>query len=166
LIRTVHSVPSDQMHARRLSRSFLSLPIKHKTCFRPLTTLSSRRTFSTKPKFETQNLLSDFHNYTRGRWLINDTLERQARYISFNYKELCTVVLSSSSGAKSITSVERKDGSNARILIFSLNNGQKVVAKLPTFVAGPKRLTTGSEVATMEYSKSYPCVKSGMMTDD
>jgi hypothetical protein len=45
------------------------------------------------------------------------------------------------------------------VLIFSLDNGKKAVAKLPTSVAGPKRLTTNSEVATMEYSKFDTCWK-------
>lgn len=159
-------MPSDQMHLRRLSRSFLSSLAKHQTCFRLATNLSSRRTYSAQLKHAAHGPLFDFRNYTRGRWLINDTLQREARHISFNYIELCTTVLSSIPGAKSITSTETKDGNNSRILIFSLNNGKRVVAKLPTLVAGPKCLTTNSEVTTMEYSKFNPCVKSGVITDD
>jgi hypothetical protein len=139
------------MHPCRLSRSSLSVLTNHTICFRLLTNLSLRRTYSAKPEHEAHPV-PELHNYTRGRWLINDTLQREARHLSFNYKELCTVVISSSPGAKIVTSTEIKDGSNARILIFSLDNGRKLVAKLPTFVAGPERLTTNSEVATMEFS--------------
>jgi hypothetical protein len=74
---------------------------------------------------------------------------------------LCAEVLNDSPGAKSITAVEKNDGNNARVLIFSLDDGRKVevVAKLPTSVAGPKRLATNSEVATMEYSKFHTCLE-------
>ena len=34
-----------------------------------------------------------------------------------------------------------------------MDNGTKVIARLPTCVAGPRRLTTNSEVATMTYRK-------------
>jgi hypothetical protein len=153
------------MHSRRLGRSFLSVLTNHQSCFRLAATLSSRHAFSTKLNHEVQSSIPDFHNYTRGRWLINDALERQARYLSFNHKELCTIVLSKSPGANCIISTERKDGSNSRILIFSLDNGKNVVAKLPTYVAGPKRLTSSSEVATMEYGMSGSCCKFGAATD-
>jgi hypothetical protein len=69
------------------------------------------------------------------------------------------VVISHSPGAKHIAAVEKSEGGNARVLIFSLDNGRKVVAKLPVSVAGPKRLTTNSDVATMEYSKFHTCLK-------
>ncbi|KAL1297522.1 hypothetical protein AAFC00_005038 [Neodothiora populina] len=101
----------------------------------------------------TQYHVPELYNYTRGRWLIDDILERNARYIYFNYSELCALVITNCPGAEGITSIEKKEGSNARVFLFTLDNGGKVVAKLPTSVAGPKRLTTSSEVATLEYMR-------------
>jgi hypothetical protein len=141
------------MHPRRLSRPFLSPLMRHKPRFRPLETHTSRRNLVTRPDFLLTCSIPELHRYTRGRWLIDDTLERKARYVSFNLEELCAVVIGSCPGAaQRITALERKEGSNALVLIFSLDNGRKVVTKLATSVAGPKRLTTNSEVATIEYS--------------
>jgi hypothetical protein len=143
------------MYQRRLACSILpSLAKQETSCLRLATKFLWRHTFCIQLKRQSQDRTSNCQNYTRGRWLIDDALQQEARYLSFNYVELCTVVLSNSPGAKSITAVESKDGDNVRVLNFSLDNGRKVVAKLPTSVAGPRRLTTNSEAANMEYSKS------------
>jgi hypothetical protein len=141
------------MYPRRPASPFSSLLTKYKPHLRPLTSSSWQRNLTTKLNFPLPYPLPELHNYTSGRWLIDDSLERKARHVSFNLAELCAVVITNCSGAERITAVERKEGSNARVLIFSLDNGRRVVAKLPTSVAGPKRLTTNSEVATIEYSK-------------
>jgi hypothetical protein len=141
------------MHPRRLPRPFLSPLMRHKPRFRPLENHTSRRNLVTRPDFLLTCSIPELHRYTRGRWLIDDILERKARHVSFNLEELCAVVIGSCPGAaQRITALERKEGSNALVLIFSLDNGRKVVAELPTSVAGPKRLTTNAEVATVEYS--------------
>lgn len=101
----------------------------------------------------------ELYKYNRGRWLIDDKLHQDARYLSFDFEALCAVVLESCPGATRITSLEKKEGNNARVFIFSLDHGKKAVAKLATSVAGPKQLTTNSEVATMKYSMFEPCHK-------
>jgi hypothetical protein len=142
----------------RLLCSFLALQTKvsSPTCDQ----LFAAAYLSIQLKRETQISIPDLYNYTRDRRLINDLLEREARYLSFDYERLYDVVISHSPGAKHITAVEKSEGGNARVLIFSLDNGRKVVAKLPVSVAGPKRLTTNSDEATMEYSKFHTCLKS------
>jgi len=40
------------------------------------------------------------------------------------------------------------------VFLISLDNGRKVVARLPTRLAGPPRLTLSSEVATLAYGKA------------
>lgn len=89
--------------------------------------------------------------YTRGRWLIDDAEELRARFLAFNYENLCALVLANCPGSTYITALEKREGSNTRVLIFSTDNGKKLVARLPTSVAGPKRLVTNSEVATIEF---------------
>ncbi len=36
-------------------------------------------------------------------------------------------------------------------LVFTLDHGQRIVARLPTRISGPPKLTTNSEVATIKY---------------
>ena len=98
----------------------------------------------------------DPHTYTNGRWLRRDKLERDARYIKFDFDELRKRVIELCHGAASITNYEKKEGGFNRVFIFTCDNGKRLVARLPTQVAGPCRLTTHSEVATIKYSE-YEC---------
>lgn len=91
--------------------------------------------------------------YTSGRWLYRDKLEREARYLQFDFTALSRKVVEVSPGARRVVQHERKDGEFNRGFVFILDNGMRVVAKLPTFLAGPRRLATNSEVATMTYCK-------------
>ena len=93
----------------------------------------------------------DPYAYTSGRWLRNDKLERDARFIKFNFDALCKRVVELCPGAGSIESCEKKEGGFNRVFVFTCDNARRVVAKLPTMVAGPPRLTTNSEVATITY---------------
>lgn len=58
--------------------------------------------------------------------------------------------------ASSITSYEQKEGSFNRAFILTMNDGKRVVARLPTHITGPPRLTTNSEVATIKNCE-YSC---------
>lgn len=82
-----------------------------------------------------------------------DELQRQSRSLKFNFSLLCETVAKIYPGASKVDSYEKKEGGYNRVFIFTLDNGKKVVAKVPTSVAGPPRLTTNSEVATMAYCK-------------
>lgn len=55
-------------------------------------------------------------------------------------------------GAHEITRCENKEGGFNRVFIFTMNNEDLIVARVPFRIAGPERLTTHSEVATMAYS--------------
>lgn len=92
-------------------------------------------------------------SYTSGRWLRNDKHERQARFIDLNFEELCQKVIETSNETKSIKLCERKEGGFNRVFIFTMDDDSRIVARLPFTVAGPARLTTASEVATIRYCK-------------
>lgn len=92
--------------------------------------------------------------YTSGRWLRNDTLECQSRYIEFKFDLLCKRVLSVCPGAESITNYEKIEGGFNRVFIFTTDNAKRLVARLPFSIAGPPKLTTCSEVATTQYRGS------------
>jgi len=91
--------------------------------------------------------------YTSGRWLRRDKVEQEARYISFNFDALCKKVVELCPGALSITACDKKEGGFNRVFIFTTDNGRKIVARLPFRFAGPRRLTTNSEVATINFRK-------------
>lgn len=94
----------------------------------------------------------DPHSYTSGRWLRNDKHERQMRQIDHNFNELCRKVVELSSGAQSIKSCEKREGGFNRVFIFTMDDGSRLVARLPfSTLAGPAKLATASEVATIRY---------------
>lgn len=98
-------------------------------------------------------LALDPYTYTSGRWLNQDKLERESRYIQFDFAALCKKAVELCPGAGRVIRYEKKEGGFNRSFVIIMDNGTKVIARLPTRVAGPRRLTTNSEVATMTYRK-------------
>ncbi|KAL5335577.1 kinase-like domain-containing protein [Aspergillus crustosus] len=82
------------------------------------------------------------HAYTSGRWLRRNELEIESRYIQFNFDALCQKVIELSPGASAISDCRKIEGGFNRVFIFTLDNGKKIVARLPFQLAGPARLTT------------------------
>lgn len=93
----------------------------------------------------------DPHIYTSGRWLRRDKLERDSRYIAFDFDALCGRVIELCHGAVSIAAYDKKEGGFNRVFIFTTDNAKRVVVRLPFVLAGPPRLTTNSEVSTIKY---------------
>jgi hypothetical protein len=98
----------------------------------------------------------DPYVYTSGRWLHRDQLQREARLLKFDFSALCEKVISLCPGAHKIRSYDKKEGGFNRVFIFQMDNGARIVARIPFRIAGPEVLTTHSEVATMDYSKLTP----------
>lgn len=99
----------------------------------------------------------DLQKYTGGSWVQNDSIQRTSRFIKFDYNQLCQRVLEIFPAAHTVQHCKKVDGGFNRVLLLTLDNGQKVVARLPTVASGPERLITNSEVATIsfcEYLKS------------
>lgn len=71
----------------------------------------------------------------------------------FDFAALCAKAVSVCAGAKEVVRYEKKEGGSNRVFLLYLDNGARVVARVPYPIAGPPRLTTNSEVATMAYSK-------------
>lgn len=93
----------------------------------------------------------DPHIYTGGRWLRRDKLECDSRYISFDFDALCRRIVELCPGALSLATYNKKEGGFNRVFIFTTDNVKRVAARLPFAPAGPPRLTTNSEVATIKY---------------
>ena len=98
-----------------------------------------------------RSLAIDPYSYTTGRWLRNGVAQCQARYISFDYNRLRRRVIELSPGARVITRSEKEEGSFNEVSVSIRDSVKRIVARLPTRVAGPPRLTTDSEVATIKY---------------
>ena len=73
--------------------------------------------------------------------------------MEFNIEQLCNKALSLCPSATSIQSCQKFEGGFSKAFVITTDDGNRLVAKLPTSVAGPPRLVTNSEVATMAYSK-------------
>jgi hypothetical protein len=96
----------------------------------------------------------DPFTYTAGRWLHRDKAQLQARFLEFDFHLLCKKAVDACPGAKSVLECMKKEGGFNRVFILSMDNGARIVAKLPFRVAGPPNLMTNSEVATMAYGKT------------
>ena len=94
---------------------------------------------------------TDPYSYTTGRWLNHDELQREARYVKFDFPALCAKAVNVSAGATKVIRYEKKEGGFNRVFVLCLDNGARVIARVPYRIAGPRRLTTNSEVATMAY---------------
>ncbi|KAH1521084.1 hypothetical protein KXW39_006112 [Aspergillus fumigatus] len=99
----------------------------------------------------TSGLMIDPCAYTSGRWLRQDKVERDSRYIKFNFEALCQRIIDLCPGADTIVTCQKIEGGFNRVFIFTLDNAKQIVAKLPFPLAGPTKLTTASEVATVHY---------------
>lgn len=94
------------------------------------------------------------HIYTTGNWLSNDRLHRDARHVEFDFAALCARAVNVSTSATRVVRYEKKEGGFNRTFLLWLDNEACVVARVPYHIAGPRRLATNSEVATMAYSMS------------
>ncbi|ROV87932.1 hypothetical protein VSDG_09452 [Cytospora chrysosperma] len=111
----------------------------------------------------------DPHEYSSGCWLRADAAQRDARRVRFDFATLCQKAINSSPGAKEILKGVKVEGNFNRAFILHLDNGSRVVARIPFSVAGPPRLVTNSEVATIAYIRentSIPVPKILDWSDD
>lgn len=93
-------------------------------------------------------------NYTSGRWLWNEEAQLAARSISFNVEALKQTACRALH-AQSCASLQKiGEGGFNKALRLTMDDGRTIIAKLPHPNAGPAKLTTSSEVATMEYARS------------
>jgi hypothetical protein len=89
--------------------------------------------------------------YTSGRWLYMEEERLKSRMIDFNFSGLLKAVIDACPTAQTVTKYEKIEGGFNRAFIVYLDNGSRVVARIPFKNAGPPRLTTNSEVATIAY---------------
>lgn len=93
----------------------------------------------------------DIFNYTRGRFISDEAYEMSQRHVRFDVNALARLS-AEAVGAKLCVSVEKyPDGMYNKAMLFTMDNGIQVVAKVPNPNAGKPHFTTASEVATMDF---------------
>ncbi|KAJ4983835.1 hypothetical protein SVAN01_10698 [Stagonosporopsis vannaccii] len=108
-------------------------------------------TCPTSPHHRTD--LNPLFDYTSGRWLWNEREQLEARHRWFDVPGLqqaaCQAI-----GTNKCTSLKKiGEGNLNKAYRLEMEDGQKVIAKIPHPNAGPTVLTTSSEVATMEFAR-------------
>lgn len=93
-------------------------------------------------------------SYTSGRWLWNEQKQLLDRYRRFNVHELKKTACRAL-GATSCVSLQKiGEGGFNKVFRLVMQDGRKVIAKIPNPNAGPPHYTTASEVATMEFGRT------------
>jgi hypothetical protein len=93
------------------------------------------------------------NEYTAGRWLKQDKLQHNARHLDFDFAALSAKAVALCLKARSVSACTKLEGGFNKAFLYTMDSGERIVARVPTHIAGPRRLTTNSEVATIAYSK-------------
>ncbi|KAF2228287.1 phosphotransferase enzyme family protein [Elsinoe ampelina] len=96
----------------------------------------------------------ELFEFTRGRFISNDTLESSKRSARFDVGALCEIA-ARAVGSESCSEIKKlPDGMYNRALLLTMNDAKQVIVKIPNPNAGPPQLTTASEVATMQFMRT------------
>ncbi|KAL3458409.1 kinase-like domain-containing protein [Aspergillus heterothallicus] len=96
---------------------------------------------------------ADLLQYTSGRWLWDEEQQLRDRYSPFNVSELQKAAAASVGAQKCIEITKLAEGSFNKTFQLVMDDGNKVIARIPHPIAGPPRYATASEVATMEFAR-------------
>ncbi|GAP91259.2 putative phosphotransferase enzyme family protein [Rosellinia necatrix] len=96
----------------------------------------------------------EFFRYTSGRWLWDEESQLRERYKLFNVHALQAVAAKSVCAEKCVDMVKLAEGGFNKVFRLLMDNGTAVIARIPNPNAGSARLTTASEVATMDFALS------------
>jgi hypothetical protein len=93
----------------------------------------------------------DFFRFTRGRFVRNEVDEMSQQEILFNIRELAHLAAEAVDIKSCVDTSKYPDGMYSKALFLTVENGARVVDKVPNPNAGRPHFTTASEVATMEF---------------
>ncbi|KAH7397042.1 kinase-like domain-containing protein [Phaeosphaeria sp. MPI-PUGE-AT-0046c] len=96
----------------------------------------------------------DLFNYTRGCFVCDNELERSQRQVRFNVNELARKAAEAVGAKTCIKIAKYPDGMYNKSMLLTMDDGSRVVAKVPNPNAGRPHLTTASEVATMNFARA------------
>ncbi|KAI4667376.1 uncharacterized protein J4E79_002062 [Alternaria viburni] len=92
--------------------------------------------------------------YTSGRWLWNEREQLEARYRRFDVSSLQQAACQAVGASKCISFKKIGEGNYNKAYRLQMEDGQKIIAKVPHPNAVPRGHTTASEVATMEFART------------
>ncbi|OAL65448.1 phosphotransferase [Trichophyton rubrum] len=93
---------------------------------------------------------SFFRNTSR-RWICNEDARFQEHYVKFNITELQHKAVETVNRPYCSQIIKMAEGGFNKVFLLTMDDGSEVVARIPTPIAGPRGLTTASEVATMRF---------------
>lgn len=113
--------------------------------------LRSSTSIATSHKAESTDPL---FNYTSGRWFWNERAQLAARFRRFNVEHLRKIACLTVGSTECISLEKIGEGNYNKAYRLVMNDGQRVIAKIPHPNAGPAQYTTASEVATMDFART------------
>ncbi|KAJ5138425.1 uncharacterized protein N7515_003273 [Penicillium bovifimosum] len=96
-----------------------------------------------------------FFRYTSGRWLWDEEQQLRDRYKAFNVAELQSLAAKVVRSDSCISITKLAEGGYNKVFRLTMNDGKRVLARIPNPNAGPAFYTTASEVATMELARDF-----------
>ncbi|KAJ5353503.1 hypothetical protein N7541_006067 [Penicillium brevicompactum] len=129
----------------------LSSPTSVILPFRGVRTIISLSEQNTKPNPDYEH----FFRYTSGRWLWNEEQQLKDRYKVFNVAELQSLAVNAVGADSCISMTKLAEGGYNKVFRLTMNDGKKVLARIPNPNAGPEFYSTASEVATMEFARDF-----------
>lgn len=97
------------------------------------------------------NQNQDFFRYTAGRFLFEEVNQLACRYVKFDMNELVQIAVSSIASRSCVAVRKLPEGQYSKAFLLTMDDGKRVVAKVPNLNAGRPHYTTASEVATMDF---------------
>ncbi|KXG47261.1 Aminoglycoside phosphotransferase [Penicillium griseofulvum] len=99
----------------------------------------------------------DLFEYTSGRWIYNDNLRHRERRRVFNIHELKRLAaLAVQQKEFDVTRFEKlAEGGFNRSFLITMRDGYQFVARIPYPATEPKSLVVASEVATLDFLRTY-----------
>ncbi|OJD14839.1 hypothetical protein AJ78_04843 [Emergomyces pasteurianus Ep9510] len=138
---------------------FLGRFWKPKSSIIPETFRSARRLHSLASQGKQRISNKQIFEYTSGRWLVNEKRQLAKRYIEFNVDNLCNLAASIFNNSSRCVEITKMEGNFNKALLLTMDDGNKVIAKIPCPNTGPPFLTTASEVATLKFLRSRTTVR-------
>ncbi|KZT24282.1 hypothetical protein NEOLEDRAFT_1135492 [Neolentinus lepideus HHB14362 ss-1] len=130
-------------HFRPPSRPVLLSALRSLTHSRPISVIP----FTSGEKFE-------LFNFTAGRWLYNESEQNAARHVEFDVEALQALACQALGATACLKFKKVYELEEQRIFLLKGNNGKDALIRIPFSFAGPPKLSTASEVATMEFMRN------------
>lgn len=107
--------------------------------------------FATNVSNATHKFEESIFDYTRGRFVSDEKHELAERHVTFDVQELIAVAKNSTGAYQCQSMVKFADGLYNKAFCLTMEDGRKIVAKIPNPNSGRAHYTTASEIATMEF---------------